>query len=133
MTSTNNSKPSILVIDDNQDILAFLQEILRNSGYHSLTASSVKRALEVLLRQSVDLIVMDYEMPVMIGCDVAERIREQRPEMPLIFYTGFIDDMAAEKLKLFTGVVSKPNCVELLDLIAATAQRIRMKPGIYCY
>ncbi len=128
MSSANNSKPCILVIDDNQDILAFLQEILRNSGYHSFTASTGKRALELLSRQSVDLVVLDYEMPVMNGCDVAERIREQRPEMPLILYAGFIDDMPTEKLKLFTGVVSKPHCVELLNLIAATTQRIRKKP-----
>lgn len=68
----------------------------------------------------MDLVVLDYEMPVMNGCDVAERIREQGPEMPSILYAGFIDDVPTEKLNLFTGVVSKPNCVELLNLIAAT-------------
>ena len=53
-------------------------------------------------------------MPVMNGYDVAERTREQRSEMPLILYTGFIDDTPVETLKLFTGVAAKPNCVELL-------------------
>ncbi|MGE5056145.1 MAG: response regulator [Acidobacteriota bacterium] len=128
--ASNNSRPSILVVDDNQDILAFLQEILRNSGYHSLTASSGKRALELLLDENVDLVVLDYEMPMMNGYDVAQRVKEQRPEMPLILYTGFIEDMPAERLRLFTGVVAKPDCVELLNLIAATTQRIRRKPRI---
>jgi len=70
--------------------------------------------LELLLRRSADLVVLDREMPVMNGYDVAERTREQRSEMPLILYTGFIDDTPVETLKLFTGVAAKPNCVELL-------------------
>lgn len=130
MLSGNNSKPSILIIDDNHDILAFLQQVLRNSGYRSLTASSGKRALELLLEhESVDVVVVDYEMPSMNGYEVAMRIKEQRPEMPLILYTGFIDAVPAEKQKLFAGVVAKPSCVELLELIAATTQRIRNKPS----
>ena len=102
--ASNNSRPSILVIDDNEDILLFLEEILRKSGYQSLTASSGRRALELLLDENVDLVVLDYEMPIMNGYDVAQRIKEQRPEMPLILYTGFIEEMPAEKLKLFTGL-----------------------------
>ena len=125
--SSNNSRPSILVIDDNEDILSFLQEILCKSGYQSLTASSGRQALELLLDENVDLVVLDYEMPIMNGYDVAQRIKEQRPEMPLILY---IEDMTGEKLRLFTGVVAKPDCVELLILIAATTQRIRKTPRI---
>ena len=128
MAGSNNSKACILVVDDNQDILAFLQEILRNYGYHSLTASSGRRALELLVDENVDLVVLDWEMPLMNGYDVAERIKEQRPEMPLILYAGLIDHIPAKKLKLFTGVVPKPSCVELLDLIASFTQTNRKKP-----
>lgn len=122
--ASNNSRPSILVVDDNDGILSFLQEILRNSGYDCLTASSGKQSLDVLARERVDLAVLDYTMPDMTGDELAERIREQRPEMPLILYTGIPDDMPAEKLKFFTEVVAKPNCAELLNLIRTTTKTL---------
>ena len=117
--------PCVLVIDDKEEILGFLHEILSNSGYHSLTASSGKRGVELLLRESVDLIVLDHEMPEMNGYEVAEAVREQWAQMPMILYTGFPIDIRADKLQLFIGVVAKTNCVELLDLIAATTQKLR--------
>lgn len=123
MVSGNNSKASILVVDDSQDILAFLQQVPRNSGYHSLTAPSGKRALELLSQKNDDVVVVDYEMPLMNGCEVAERIKEQRPEMPLILYTGFIDAIPAQKQRLFAGVVAKPSCVELLDHLARYSKK----------
>lgn len=115
--------PCILAIDDNEDILGFLRELLHNSGYRVLTAPSGKRGLELLLKERVDLVVLDGEMPEMNGYDVAEAIRGQWPEMPLILYTGLPVDVPADKLCHFAGVVAKTNHAELLDLIAATTQR----------
>ena len=114
--------PCILAIDDNEDILGFLREILHNYGYHVLTAPSGKRGLKLLLQERVDLVVLDREMPEMNGYDVAEAIRRQWPEIPLILYTGLPFDVPP-KLRHFVGVVAKTNCAELLHLIAATAQR----------
>ena len=130
MMTGDNSVPCILVIDDNQDLLGFLDEILQNSGYRSLTASSGKQGLELLLKESPDLVVLDSEMPEMNGYDVAGAIREQWPEMPIILYTGPPYDISPDKQQLFTGIVGKTNCVELLNLIAITTQRIRKKPCI---
>ena len=130
MAGNDSLMPRILIVDDNEDILDFLDEILRNSGYCSFTASSGRRALELLLKESADLVVLDLEMPEMNGYDVAEAIREQSPEMPLILYTGLPIAIPSEKQQLFAGIVAKTNCAELLDLIAATIQNIRKKPRI---
>ena len=116
MTGSNSSMPCILVIDDNEDILHFLHEILRSSGYHCLTATCGKVGLELLWKESVDLVVLDHEMPEMNGYEVAERIREQWPELPVILYTGLPIDIPPRKQRLFIGIVAKTNCVELLDL-----------------
>ena len=69
-------------------------------------------------------------MPGMTGYDVAGAIREQWPQMPIILYTGLPFDISPDRQQLFTGIVGKTNCVELLNLIAITTQRIRKKPCI---
>lgn len=57
----------ILCVDDNQDVLKSLGEVLRTSGYGTLTALSGNQGILLSLQNSVDLVVLDYEMPGMNG------------------------------------------------------------------
>ena len=69
----------ILCVDDNRDVREMLVEVLRNSGYATLTAASGEEALQVLLQSNtVHLVVLDYEMPAMRGGVVALELRRRR-------------------------------------------------------
>lgn len=73
----------ILCVDDNRDVLQVLAEVLRNSGYATLSAPSGERALRLLVQSNtVDLVVLDYEMPEMRGDHVAQEIRRCKPRLP---------------------------------------------------
>jgi CheY-like chemotaxis protein/DNA-binding CsgD family transcriptional regulator len=104
--------PTILVVDDTPANLGLVLEILGTAGLRVLVAESGPRALELLGKQPVELILLDMVMPGMDGLAVCREVR-QNPvwkEIPLIFLTA-IDDPAQKVRALEAGAVdyiSKP-------------------------
>ena len=67
-------EPAILIVDDNKEIIEFLSENLK-SKYFVLSASNGEKALEILEKESVHLIVSDIMMPVMDGFELCRRVK----------------------------------------------------------
>jgi two-component system phosphate regulon response regulator PhoB len=81
---------TILVVDDEEDILQLLDFNLRQAGFDVLTASDGEEALEVANRELPDLIVLDLMLPGIDGNDVCRQLRQQ-PEtrtIPIIMLTA---------------------------------------------
>jgi len=70
------SKPVVLVVDDEPQILRVMRASLPIRGYEVLTASSGKEALDQLSKQVPDLVILDLAMPEMSGLEVCRRVRE---------------------------------------------------------
>lgn len=113
----------ILCIDDKQDVLASVAEVLRASGYSTLTALSGNQGLRLLLQNSVDLVVLDYEMPGMSGDLVAQAIRRSNPKLPIILFTGIPDDIPDSVRQNVNGVVSKDDFGGLLTVIGKLTEK----------
>jgi len=77
----------VLCIDDNQDVLECERAFLETFGYTVLTAPSSGRGLELASIHSVDIVILDYFMPVMNGQEVAIELRRLRPQAPIILLT----------------------------------------------
>jgi two-component system cell cycle response regulator len=91
-----NTGISILLIDDEPDLLENLSLTLNMAGYTTVTATDGFEALTVLQTQPVGLILSDINMPTMDGYQLYNRIREdsQWSRIPFIFLTGcrFLSD-----------------------------------------
>ena len=101
----------ILLIDDDEDMLALTGRWLEKGGYRVSKASSGKEALSFLDQEKPDLILLDYAMPDMNGPEVLKAIR-MRPDcsgIPIIYRTGLDDTDAANAGGEFKadGIVSK--------------------------
>jgi CheY-like chemotaxis protein len=107
----------ILCIDDNQDVLSTLGELLQTSGYGTLAALSGVQGILFSLQNSVDLVVLDYEMPGMNGDVVAQAIRRYKPTLPIILFTGIPDDISGSVRQNVNGVVSKTDLGGLLAMV----------------
>ena len=86
-------KKRILVVDDDKMNLKITEMNLKDYGYEVYTAEKGMEAISFLLRQQVDIILLDIEMPIVNGIRTLELIR-QRPEMadiPVIFLTASAD------------------------------------------
>ncbi|MFH1136342.1 MAG: PAS domain S-box protein [Pseudomonadota bacterium] len=96
---------SILFVDDERVLADLGKEILDHLGYRATHLDSSVEALEVFKKSpdKFDLLITDYTMPRMTGLDLAEKIMEIRPDLPIILCTGF-SRQAAQDAALRMGV-----------------------------
>jgi DNA-binding response OmpR family regulator len=87
---------SVLVVEDEPDIVALLRDFLSVAGFGVATAGDADAALGVLDAQRVDCVLVDVMLPGSSGFDLCRRIREQS-EVPLLFLTARGDD--SDKLR----------------------------------
>jgi DNA-binding response OmpR family regulator len=85
--SSNESKPKLLVIDDDEELCAMLAEYLGPEGFITRTASTGYAGLEELARSSVDLVILDVMLPQLSGFEVLRRIRAVS-RVPVIMLTA---------------------------------------------
>ena len=78
----------ILVIDDEKSCLALLHWHLKRNGFEVIPASNGDEALELMTRQSVDLVITDIIMPGKDGLETIQEIREHWPETKIIAISG---------------------------------------------
>ena len=81
---------SVLVVDDEQSILTLAQHILEKNGYAIFTAASGGEALARFEqhRSEIALVVTDIVMPGMSGAELARRLQQMQPGLPVLFMSG---------------------------------------------
>ena len=124
------SEKKALIVDDEIHIIQVLAIKLRSNGFEVVTANNGQEALEAALEHEPDVIITDYQMPVMDGLGLIENLRkqEQTAQIPVIMLTArdfAIESGAIEQLKI-SACLSKPfSPRELLEkvreVIAQTA------------
>jgi len=114
---------TILLVDDEENILGSGKEVLESLGYQVLTASNGQQAIDMYKTASstVSLVILDVVMPVMGGIDAAEHIRRMGSDVKVMFSTGY-DKNARGNLE-DEAVLSKPFAVaEMSRLIREVLQ-----------
>jgi len=92
----------ILVVDDEEPIRKFVDRVLRQAGYETMTASDGPEAVETAGRMaSVDLLLTDVMMPQMAGDELARRLRQSEPSLKVLYLTGFSDSLFKERMTLW--------------------------------
>src|SRR3954464_959254 len=86
--SPSSAEKTLLWVDDYEPALALYKTLFGLSGFHVLTASSGKRALELLRNHHVDAVITDYEMPCMDGAALAQSVKQLRLALPVIMFSG---------------------------------------------
>jgi CheY-like chemotaxis protein len=83
---------SVLVVDDDVLIAMNTVDMVQDLGHAVLEANSGRQALDILMSGArVDAIVTDYAMPGMTGVELADRVWQMHPEMPILLATGYAD------------------------------------------
>jgi DNA-binding response OmpR family regulator len=113
---------SVLLVDDDSAIRTLIKIYLQRDGIPVVDAASGEEALGLFLRDvsRFSLLITDVIMPGMSGRDLAARLREHRPDFPVLLISGYCDELPAEPdgLRCF----QKPlDFNELLAEVAALA------------
>lgn len=88
---SHENKATLLLVDDEQNILRSLRRLFRPLGYTVLTAEGGSEALGILEQNEVDLVISDMRMPEMDGAELLSRVASQWPGTIRILLTGFAD------------------------------------------
>jgi CheY-like chemotaxis protein len=102
---------TILLVEDESGVRQMLREVLSKAGYRVWESESGAKALEqwgAKLRQ-IDLLVTDIVMPGMNGLQLAEELRNQRPDLRVIFMSGHPGEMTGEMINRQGGSDPAPD------------------------
>jgi CheY-like chemotaxis protein len=120
-----HATPVVLCVDDDAPVLELLRLTLEKRGYSVLSAGGGDEALEVLCSNSIDLIVVDYDMPGMKGHELAKEVKSLNPRIPVVMQSGTPDlpeaVTKAADLFLVKGVDLKPLVAAIATLIRSNA------------
>ena len=106
------TKETILIVDDEEDIIELIQYNLKNEGYSILTADAGEQAIKIAKQARPDLIVLDLMLPGMDGLEVTRYLRsnEETRDLPIVILTA-----KGEESDIITGLelgandyISKP-------------------------
>ena len=123
---------TILIVEDEQNIVDILSFNLSREGYDTLEAYDGPTGLQLALEQNPDLILLDLMLPGMDGFDVCRRVRQSGASTPILMLTAR-EEEADKVLGLELGAddyITKPFSMrELLARVKANIRRVSMAPG----
>lgn len=90
-SATEGREPTILLLDDEENILRALNRVLRRDGYRILMATRAQDAFELLAKHHVQVIISDQRMPEMSGTEFLSRVKDLYPETIRIVLSGYTD------------------------------------------
>ncbi len=100
----------VLLVDDEERILASLRRSLRREGYELVTARSPREALRILEEQDFDAVLTDHKMPGMTGVELLAVVARLQPNAGKLLITGWskaVSDAEIEALEI-DAVIPKP-------------------------
>jgi len=113
--------PTVLLAEDDPQVLAAVARILREAGYETVTARDGREAWGIFQRPEppIDLVIADVVMPHMTGTELAAHVVTREPDLPIVMMSAFTQDLARRGLALSHGhILTKPFAHEqLLSLV----------------
>jgi DNA-binding NtrC family response regulator len=103
---------TVLVVDDEPDVLACIAEILTPLGCRTILAQSGEEALEITgeLEEKIDLLITDIVLPAMKGKELAKRFAKKYPDTKILFMSGYLSPAISpeDQLNRTKAFIQKP-------------------------
>lgn len=108
---------AILFVDDHEVLARLSCEILEMQGYKAVSAYNAQDALNKFDNESFDLLVTDFRMEGMNGLELAKRVHQKNPEVPVIIVTGYGPIDGGQDIKA---------CLQKEELFPALLEKIKL-------
>jgi DNA-binding NtrC family response regulator len=119
----------IIIVDDEEQILAALETFFSLRGFEVVTCSDPTAALELIRSDKIHVALLDINMPQMTGIELLKRIKESRPTVQIVMMTAYTTiEKAIECVENGAGdYLLKPfhDLDELLSIVRVAAERVR--------
>jgi len=120
----NPKGETVLVVEDENALREVTERILTRNGYRVITAANGPEALTLAAHHEgeIHLLITDVVMPKMLGKEVAERIREIRPDIEVLYMSGYAQPVLASQGRLEPGVALVDKPFSEAELLAKAGQ-----------
>jgi DNA-binding NtrC family response regulator len=128
MVNTNNGK--VLVVDDEPNAAKVLSAILSDAGYNVVESSNGEKAIKIISKKDIDVVVTDLKMPGKDGMQLFDYIIENYPDIPVIFLTAYGTVESAVNAMTrgaFHYFIKPPDYLQLKSIIAKALQQRTLK------
>ncbi len=97
---------TILVVEDNEEVRAYVTEVLKDLGYRVRAVGNAEAALTIIeqRKKRLDLLLTDVVMPGLNGAQLGKRAKEIRPELPILYMTGYTRNAIVHQGRLDEGL-----------------------------
>lgn len=106
------SGETILVAEDDPEVLKITCKLLEKLGYRVIAASDGEEAVRLFeqMPESIDMLLFDALMPKLCGYSAGLQIREKRANLPLLFFTAYCDEISKEEMEMLSShdILQKP-------------------------
>jgi DNA-binding response OmpR family regulator len=109
----------VLIVDDDENLIESAKDILEDSGYAVQTSGTLAAARAALAGGSVDIVMVDFNLPDGKGPDLARTAKAAKPDLCILLMTGEAAASVGNDAALFNAVLTKPvDPAALLSLLA---------------
>jgi len=117
----------VLLVDDEKEILRDRSRIIESLGFQCLVAKNGKEAIDVIKRESPEVVLTDQKMPKQDGFDVLKATMEIDPDIPVILFTGYgTIESAVQAMKMGAfEYIQKPFFPEMMEVVLKKAIEYR--------
>ena len=117
---------TILIVDDEKNIREGLKKALQPSNYHIFLAANGKEALDIIVKEKINLAILDIQLPQMSGTELFHKINALEEDLPVIFITGHgsVETAVTAMRNGAFDFLTKPINLEKLELVVAKALKI---------
>jgi len=125
---------TILVVDDEPDVLRLVEAILGGQGYNVIVAKGSEIAIRIFERmpRKPDLVLTDVVMPGMSGPMLVEHLLQLDPEIRVLFMSGYDDRQVVQKYVVEKGfaLISKPFTLQTMAAAVTHMLELRVEAGV---
>lgn len=124
---TVNRKPTILVVDDEPEIRKLVGAMLTRNGYEIIMADTGEQAIKLFRKQpnDIDLLLTDVVAPGMAGPTLADQLTELRPELRVLFMSGYDSTQVVQKYVVEKGFLLLTKPFTMKQLVAKVAEALK--------
>jgi len=105
---------TLLVVDDDESIRLLLRDEFCDNGYNVVTAVDGEEGVVAFNEQSIDVVVLDLNMPKLSGEEVAKKLKGQAPDVPVVIYTANPERLDDQEDVSYNSLVYKSSDLEEL-------------------
>jgi two-component system, cell cycle sensor histidine kinase and response regulator CckA len=123
----------VLIVDDEESIRALVHRVLEEAGYQTMVAANASEAIELFNDHGgCDLLLTDLIMPEVTGDELARRLRLLRPDLKVLYFTGYSETLFSKKSTLWDGeaFLEKPCSITAIKEAVALLLFGRLESGV---